>query len=127
MWRLAVLVGYGGPQRIRLRPCETSRGQLLAVAVAVAAGRSELGRFEAQSLERVVDLLAGLLTELGGERDVAVRSANELRVVLELELLLRVLVREHGARSRVVGAGVLEHHVLGFDHVVAREQRRSLE
>src|SRR3954471_7523733 len=59
-----------------------------SVAIAV------LGRLEPELLERVVDLLARLLTELGGQRHVAAGGAHELRVILALELQLGLAIRE---------------------------------
>ena len=58
--------------------------------------------------------------ELGGEGDVAAGDPHQLRVVVELELRLRIAVRTYGGVLAVAAALVAgEGHVLRIDHAIS--------
>src|SRR3981081_2684161 len=78
-------------------------------------------RVEVELAQLVVDFLARLLRQLGGEADVARRRAQELRVVALLELLLRHLV---GRYQRLAVGG--QRLVRGLHWAGARSPNQPL-
>jgi hypothetical protein len=116
------MVGHGRPP-FRRGGCAACRPGSPCAVPLLGDDAGRLG-VEAAAPERAVDLLARLLAELGGERDITGGGLHQLRVVRALEPRLGLAVRDQrGRRRRAAG----DDHVLGIDLVVAREQRRALD